>query len=228
MRAVAYLLALWALLPSGVRGQAPPAPLTAGQPDVLILVFATPDGQDQMGFTYPRVVPHAQALRDLRALEAAGGWTARNVKVTDALPPVRGSKQKMTSLECVAPHLVRPELRGFSISPFVQAFRGYPHLVLTFFTPGNFPFAGLRQYSDKNMSLSLDQHGSTYTYQILIRNSNFGKLALPLAQPETRSADQAGSGRRRIGAWMIGIVAALAVGTGCVVYAVMARNTETK
>src|SRR3569833_444406 len=63
---LATTLALVGMLGSGHVANAAPS---TSQPDVLMLVYAGPDGKDSVGLTYPKAIPHAQAKSDLQALQ---------------------------------------------------------------------------------------------------------------------------------------------------------------
>lgn len=214
------LLLVWCALGGSaghaqIKGQAP------SQPDVLILVFSVPNGPDQIGLTYPGVVSHAVVQRDIKALQAATGWAVTRTHISDKLPPVRKAVGKMTEADFTVSDAVAPSARYLPLDPFVQAFRPYRHVALTFFVGSGFNFQGLRNYSDSHVRIALEQRGATYTYQIFILDEHFGRLKLPryeLSAANTRSA------RGGVSPWLLAFVALAAVGTGCAVYAVLARN----
>ena len=191
---------------------------------MLILVAATATGQDEIDITYAKTVPHAQARHDVAALAAAAGWALKRVKITDAPSSLAWDKAKMTGVECYAAQIVRPSTHGLTVQPFVQAFRAYPHVVLTYFVGDGFPFEGLHDYTDDNVRITLERHGAAFTYQILIRNPHLERLNLPYLQPATMDARTAPAAPRR-GAqpWLLALVAVAAVGTGCAVYALLSR-----
>ena len=221
-----WLALLIASMASPVGAKTQPTALQGGSPDVLILVAATATGQDQIGVTYPKVVPHAQARRDLAALQAATGWLLKRIKITDAPSSLRRDKVKMTGSECVASRAVRQETHGLAVQPFVQAFRGYHYLLLTYFVGADFRFRGLHDYSDNDLRIKLDQHGSAYTYQIFIRRPNFERLKLPYLQPPLVSGVQIARAAPRpvLRTWLIALVAVAAAGAGCAVYALLSRT----
>lgn len=227
------LLLAWCVLGGSavqaqIKGQAP------SQPDVLVLVFSVPGGADQVGLTYPGVVPRAQVQRDIKAIQAATGWAVTNTHVSDKRPPVIDSPTrkwtvgKMTEADFTVSGAVAPASHYLPLEPFVQALRPYRHVALTFFVASGFNFQGLRKYSDPHVRIALEQRGATYTYQIFILNGHFGRLNLPrydLSAANARSARGAGGdGRPAASPWLLALVALAAVGTGCVVYAVLARN----
>lgn len=226
MRTLLNLLcALLALtIPAGAQSLVRPT----GQPDIVCLVFAGANGQDQIGFTYPGIVPRSRALRDLRALQEATGLKLRAVKITEDVAPVKSAKVKMTGVEALVSHAITPASHHFNVEQIVSAFRRYPRLALTYFVGDGFQFQGLRAWSDDHVQITLDQHGAAYTYQVLIRDPSFRRLNLPTTQPPlldlrtARGGDPNGGAdlRRSV---LLGL-AALAVGAG--VYALAARRAR--
>lgn len=220
--AVCFVLAL--LFAPAPATQAAPASL---RPDVLILVYALSSGQGQVGVTYPNVVPHAQAQRDLQALQSETGWRFSSVKITDQLPPIRNAKAKMTGLECAVLGALTPRSDTLEVAPFVNAYRGYHQIGLTYFTEPGFGFQGLRDYADNHVQIAMTQHGTTFSYQILVRDPHFGRLTLPryqMAPGQARSADAAGQAHPHARLWMALLVLLAAVGAGGIVYGILARQ----
>lgn len=202
-------------------------PSPAGPPTVLVLVAAGQNGQDQVGLTYRGQVPHAQAKRDMAALQAATGWRVTNIEITDLPPPVAGAKGKMTGLTCTAAGAVAPQSHTFDIAPIIGALRPYKRIALTYFAPPDFAFQGLRAYADNHVEIALEQRGITYTYQIQVRDPHFGRLDLPryqLTDLQARAAQAADTKRRRARPWAIALVLAAALGAGGLVYAALARH----
>ncbi|MBV9849868.1 MAG: hypothetical protein JO250_09370 [Armatimonadetes bacterium] len=200
--------------------------LSGAPPDVLILVAATSSGQDQIDITYAGMIPHAQAQRDLAALRAATGWTLRRVRITDAPSSLARNRTKMTGVQCVAARVVRPQTHGLTVQPFVQAFRLYPSILLTYFVGQGFQFQGLHDYADNDVRITLDQHGGAYTYQILIRNPRLERLNLPYLQPaasDVRAVRNESGVRPDSKRWLFALAAALALAAGCAVYALLSR-----
>ncbi len=217
-------LALTLVFASARPARAAPASL---RPDVLILVYALSSGQGQVGVTYPTVVPHAQAQRDLKALQAETGWRFSGVKITDLPPPIQNAKGKMTGLECTVSGALTPRSDTLEVAPFINAFRGYHQIGLTYFTEPGFGFQGLRDYADTHVQIAMTQHGTTYSYQIVVRDPHFGKLTLPRYQMrpgQARSVSAGGDTRRPARPWLVVLVLLAALGAGAVVYSLLARQ----
>ena len=202
-----------------IKGQAP------GQPDVLVLVFSSPGGPDQIGLTYPGVVPHGIVQRDIRALQATTGWATANIHISDKLPPVRKSVGKMTEADFTVAGAVAPTTHYLPLEPFVQALHPYRHVTLTYFVGQGFDFRGVRNYSDRHVRIALEQRGGTFTYQIFMLDGHVEHLKLPRYELSSAGGRTA-LGDGRASPWLLALVALAAVGTGCVVYAVLARNAS--
>lgn len=217
---------LWLALGLGLACPAHAAPVSA-RPDVLILVYALSSGQGQVGVTYPTVVPHAQAQRDLKALQAETGWRFTGVKITDQLPPIQNARSKMTGLECTVLGALTPRSDTLEVAPFVNAFRGYHQIGLTYFTEPGFGFQGLRDYADNHVQIAMTQHGTTFSYQIVVRDPHFGRLSLPRYQMPPGQARSVGAGsdaRKAVRPWLILLVLIAALGAGAIVYSLLARQ----
>ena len=226
MRQWGFLFSLWLTLAMGMPGWAQTAPpIPSGPPDVLVLVYQRPGMGDQVNITYPRLIPHAQAQRDVAALAQAAGWTPGASRITDAAPPVqgRGKISAMTSVALDAPNVVQNETHAFPLEAFIRAFRSYKRLVLVFFVASEFQFQGLKQFADNDVQIAMEQHGSAYTYQIQILNPQFDHLNLPQSQPAGGAA-KGTAARRSPLVLFLGILGAAGV-TGLLVYLVMARLT---
>ncbi len=218
-----HWLLLFALL-LGSLSAAPRArarPAHSSGPDVLILVWAMPSGQDEIGITYAGLIPHAQARRDAATLQDAAGWVLKRIHITDAPSSLSWDKAKMTGIECIATHVVRPATHGLSVQPFVEAFQAYPHVQLTYVVGNGFPFQGLHDYADNDVRIKLDPPGrGTFTYNIYIRHPHLGRLNLPYLQPATTDAQALPS---RPKPWLLALAAVAAVGAGGAAYARLNR-----
>lgn len=200
---------------------------TAGQPDILILIFSVPGGPDQIGLTYPGIVPHRQAMRDVKALGAATGWNISGIRITDMPPPIKKPMGKMTGIDFVVQGAVVPQSHYLPVEPFVNSLRSYRHITLTYLIGSKFGFEGLRNYADNHVKIALDQRGSTYTYQIFFHDSRFSHLKLPryeLSNAEAKLSQAPSGAGQSVTPWLVALVAAAAVGVGFIVYAIFARG----
>lgn len=217
MRRCGLFLALWAMTLAWAGSGRAQVPAPSGPPDVLLLVYQRPGLGDQVDVTYAHTVPREQAQRDLQALAQAAGWTVKRSKITDGVPPVQGRSGAMTSASFVVAHAIDDTTHAFPLEALITAFRPYKRLALVFFVASGFQFQGLGQYADKNVRVTMEQHGSAYTYQIQILNAGFDRLNLPQPNPGEARAN------RRSPLLLLLAVLAAAVAAGAVVYFATAR-----
>jgi hypothetical protein len=219
------------LLASGM-----PAVRADTAPDVLVIVFAGVNGQDNVDLTYPMVVPKAQVTRDVLALKANAGWNPTGLVVTNAPAPESGGPpQVMTSAAFKARNVVDPLGHYLTLEPVVTALKPYHQLALTYFlNTDTYDFRGLRGYADKYVRIMLDQEGAAYTYRIQIDDPTFQRLNLPLYQPPpvqpltptTAIAAAPRPPRRHRGyGWQVAMIALIATVAGATVYVVASRHT---
>lgn len=210
------ILALLAFsLPSHAQtAPTPAAPTIAGPPRVLILVYQQPGAADQVSITYdPKVTP-AQAAGDMDALTQATGWPISSRSITEAASPLTNRPAAMTSVTFAAPGVVQDSSHTFPVEALARVFGKYKRLNAVFIAGPQFGFQGTRSYADNDIKFVLDQHGTSYVYQIEVLNQSFSRL--PLTQGSTRTAPP------RKGAWAIlCFILGAAVLAGFIVYLLM-------
>lgn len=224
MKTIGFIAALLALAAPAVRAASDG---TSHSPDIFVLVGAQ-RGDNQIAITYPTPTPHPQVQRDLAALQSQTGWTIRKPEITDDPAPIRGSKDVMTSLCFSANNAVAPGAHAFPIEPIVTALRGYNHILITYLLNAQIDYTGLRDYQDKNVTVSFKNNGPAYTYDVKLLNPRFQKLNLPLYQPPAstvRAASSGTGGHHAVKPWQVALVAVLAAAAGGAVYMAMAKHS---
>jgi len=219
-----FFLALWAMLIGlAMTGRAQVSPAASTGPDVLVLVFQRPGLGDQVNITYNRLVAHAQVQQDLAALQNASGWSLDGLKISDGQAPVQKIKY-LTGATFTSPNVVQNETHTLPVEAFVTAFRSYKNLALIFMVDSSFQFQGWRQYADNNVQITLNQHGSAYNYRVVLLNSQFGRLNLPLTAQAAQVASVRRKGRVSPLLLLLGIALAAAA-AGILVYIITYRLT---
>ncbi len=151
-------------------------PAIVGPPRVLILVYQQPGGADQVSVTYdPKVTP-AQAAADMDALTQATGWPISSRSITEAASPLTNRPGAMTSVTFAVPGVVQDATHTFPVEALARVFRRYKRLNAVFIVGPQFQFQGARSYADNDIKVVLDQHETSYVYQIQILNQNFSRL----------------------------------------------------
>ncbi|HEX5323941.1 MAG TPA: hypothetical protein VFW40_09155 [Capsulimonadaceae bacterium] len=210
----------------------PQPALAQAAPDVQVLIVSEVNGVDEVNITYPSLVPRAQAVRDLSALASVSSWPIGDIQMQNSAMNLIGVKAApMTSVTFAAKGAVRKEQKWFLLEPFVVALRPYRKLTISYMVPKTFTFAGLHDYSDTHVHISLQQHGLVYTYKVAIDNPNFNRLNLPLLQSPMSATGivrqaalpQRERSLRALRLAGIVLIGALAVLVGFGVYAVLSR-----
>ena len=179
------LLMLFVVLVLGLPGhaQSPPMPVITGPPNVLVIVYQQPGGADQVDITYANTVPHAQASADIDALTQITGWPISSRSIKDAAAPLQNRSGAMTSVVFQVPGVVQDTTHTLPIEALARAFHSYKRLNAVFFVGPQFGFQGARSYADNDIKMVLDQHGTTYAYQVEILNPQFSRLPTASTPP---------------------------------------------
>ncbi len=157
-------------------------PAIAGPPRVLVLVYQQPGGVDQASITYDPKIPPAQAAADIDALMQATGWPISSRSITEAPSPLTNRPGAMTSVTFAVPGVVQDSAHTFPVDALARVFRRYKRLNAVFIVGPQFQFQGTRSYADNDIKMVLDQHGTSYVYQIEVLNQNFSRLpVVPVA-----------------------------------------------
>ena len=199
---------------------APAAPTITGPPRVLILVYQQPGGADQVSVTYDPKVTQAQAAADMDALTQATGWPISSRSITEAASPLANRPGVMTSVTFAVPGAVQDSSHTFPIEALARVFRRYKRLNAVFIVGPQFGFQGARWYADNDIKVVLDQHGTSYVYQIEVLSQNFSRLPL---------VSGAGNAVPHKSPWgiLLGILGAAAL-AGIAVYFLTARLSQSQ
>lgn len=203
------------------HAQTAPAPVIAGPPAVLVLVYQQPGGADQVSITYDPKVSVSQAAADIESLTQITGWPISSRSITEAASPLTNRPGAMTSVTFAVPGVVQDTSHTFPVDAFARTFHKYKRINAVFIVGPQFQFQGARSYADNDIKLVLDQHETSYVYQIQILNQNFSRL--PLAQGTAVNAPAHKS------PWgiLLGILG-LAALAGVIVYFLAARLPQSQ
>ena len=219
------IIALFLLVGLPLPGRSQEAATVSTGPDVLVLIVQRPGLGDQVNITYSGLVPHVQVQQDLNALRVATGWARTGLTISDDRAPVRQIRY-LTGATFTAPNVVLNETHTLPVEPFITAFHLRKSLALIFITDSNFQFQGWRQYADNNVNITLDQHGSAYTYRVAILNPQFVHLNFPGTAQAAAAITNKHRARVSPGLLLLGIVLAAAA-AGILVYIAALRLSPT-
>jgi hypothetical protein len=200
---------------------------SAGPIAVKVVVFSNGVGPDGVSFVYSTPARGAaarreletEARRDFRRLAAAFGQPDALVKITTLSSPVQAPPT--TSAEGKLLRLVNRPAGWLNIGPFLEIFRRYDRLSLTYFVGPPFQFRGPRgPFDDPALAMTLDVEGSAYTYDVRIKQASAGR-ALPAFEAPANGF--AGMGR-----WANLLLVLIALTAGVVVYALLQYWVQRK
>ena len=200
---------------------APAAPVIAGPPAVLVLVYQQPGGADQVSITYDPKVSVSQAAADIDSLTQITGWPISSRSITEAASPLTNRPGAMTSVTFAVPGVVQDTSHTFPVEALARAFHKYKRINAVFIVGPQFQFQGARSSADNNIKLVLDQHETSYVYQIQILNQNFSRLPPPQGTAVTAPAHKSPWGI------LLGITG-LAALAGGIVYFLAARLPQSQ
>ena len=189
---------------------------------VKVVVFSSGSGPDAVSFVYstpargPRVrrQMEAQSRRDFQRLATAFRQPSAPVRITTLSNPVQAPPT--TSAEGNLAGVVNRAAGWLNVGPFLQVFRRYDRLSLTYFVQPPFLFRGPRgPFEDPTLAMTLDVEGMAYTYDARIKHAaGTESRELPALAPP--SGGLAGLGKL---AYLL--VALIALAAGLVVYALL-------
>lgn len=214
-RGLALALLAFVLAQSGAVATSVPV-------EVKVVVFSSGPGPDAVSFVYstpargPQVrrQMEAQARQDFQRLAAALRQPAAAARITTISNPVQ--VPPTTSAEGKLLGLVNRSTGWLNIGPFLQIFRRYERVSLTYFVQPPFQFRGPRgPFADRTLAMTLDVEGTAYTYDARIKHAaGTESQALPAFAPPAGGI--AGFGRL---AYLL--VALIALAAGVAVYALL-------
>ncbi len=218
--ALLALLLTFSLPSHAQTPSAPAAPIITGPPRVLILVYQQPGAADQVSITYDPKVSQAQAAADMDALTQATGWLISSRSITEAASPLTNRPGAMTSVTFAVPGVVQDATHTFPVEALARVFRRYKRLNAVFIVGPQFGFQGARWYADNDIKFVLDQHDTSYVYQIEVLSQNFSRLPL---------VPVAGTAAAHKSPWrvLLGILGAAAL-AGFIVYSLMSLLPQSK
>jgi hypothetical protein len=198
----------------------PSARVHAAEPiEVQVVVWSTGSGPDLVTFVYAAAAKgekrkslEAQARQDFQQLAAAFHQVAVGVKVRTVAEPAQAPPT--TSAEGKLYRLVNRPAGWLEIGPFLQVFSRYERLTLTYQVMPPFEFRGPRgPFDNPQVTVTLDQGGTAYTYHVRLKHTPGQDGALP--------AFAAPSGLARLGKLAYLVVALMAGAAGVAVYSLL-------
>jgi hypothetical protein len=183
------------------------------RPDVLVLVMGGLGPSDQCAINYTTVVPTKIAQADLDTIAKLGNWhpfSARSETKASGGP----SPKPTTGVSWWAGGIIGAANGTLPLEPFVTALKRFKFIEIVYIVPSGFEFRGLKDFDNEYVSIRLMPGQNSYRYRVVVKDSSFAKLDLPLtesAKPKPAAKPRMSTTARLVLALGIGIPAAMIV-----------------
>jgi hypothetical protein len=203
---------LVALITLGAIAAAPRPP----QVDVMVLVVSDGKGADQLSVTYAATVAEQQARQDLQSLAAALNSPVADVRISTKR--IASSAPAMTSVEAHVPELVNRAEGSLAVQPFVETYRRFSHLRLSYFIQPPFKLVSPAKPLDSgDVRMTVDNQGSLVNYDVRVSHGAGDAAHIP-------ALDGSGAWTRLAGpAFFLALLAA--AGIGITVFVLVRRGS---
>jgi hypothetical protein len=210
--------------------EAPPGWHVAN-PQVLVLVYSSGQGSDQVSLQFAAQVAPEEVRRLIAQAARSGGWEPGPQKVERGLfvsgelwQQLTGQKAKpqpRTLASFAAAGLVNRQAGRLGVQEFLRALRGYSPVRVVYKVGGNFKFAGPAVQDLEGWNAELQRSGETYTYDAALKRAPASAQQRPERGPG-EPAKASGS----IWGWLC--IAAAAVAAGAGVWCWLGREASKK
>jgi hypothetical protein len=152
------------------------------RPKVLVLVLGGFGANDQVSINYTGVVALPTAQADLDTIASIGKWRPVNAK--GETKSSGGPKPVLTtSINFQAKGIIGNSSGTLPLEPFVTALKRFKFIEVDYIVPNGFSFRGLEDFENEFVKIQLSPTGNSYRYRVVVKNTGFTKLDLPLLQP---------------------------------------------
>lgn len=155
------------------------------RPDVLVLVLGGLGSNDLVSVQYTTVVPLNKAQADLDVMRAVGHWQVKDAK--GETKSSGGPKPVMsTSISFATPGIINHANGTLDLEPFITALKRFKYIEVDYLVPSAFQFHGLKDFEDRYVNIKMRPSTNSYRYRVVVKDSSFEKLNLPLRVSEAR------------------------------------------
>gem|GEM_PF-1403452 len=190
----------------------------AASDQVMVVVASVGSGLDRVSFTFPRKVPHDEVLGYIHQLEAAGGWRAQAISITDETASgVPGTGNVMTAAEFSVAGAFVPASGSFNLWPFLSVFRRCKRIGFVYIVPRWFEYRGPPSFENSQVKVTVSSSQGSYTLEAEVKDPSLKSFSLPVRPAATQ--EQSSRARRGPGRGvLLAFVLLLALATGLVVF----------
>lgn len=179
------------------------------RPDVLVLVLGGIGSSEMVSINYTGVVALPKAQADLDTIAAAGKWQATNAR-GETKSSGGPNPKPTTSITFQAKGVIDYVNGALPLEPFIVGLKRFKFIEVDYMIPQTFQFKGLKDFENEFVKIQMSPSGNSYRYRIVVKNADFTKLGLPLAQPTATESKQVGMpvGKRVLLAFGLAILGA--------------------
>lgn len=151
-------------------------------PNVLVLVLGGFGAYDQVSINYTGVVALPKAQADLDASASIGKWQALNAR-GETKSSGGPNPTPTTSISFEAKGIIGYGNGTLPLEPFITALKRFEFIEIDYIVPNGFSFQGLEDFENPYVKIQLSPTGNSYRYRVVVKDTGFTKLDLPLLQP---------------------------------------------
>lgn len=146
---------------------------------MLILILSGMSTYDSVSINYATQVSDKDVDADIKNLINATHWRAQDAEQTTDTANVPGAKPS-TSVSFKMPRLTAISQGILPIEPFIDVYKRFRVIRINYLIQSPFQFAGLKNFENDFVKVSLKAMGNSYQYTVFVKNSDFDRAGLPM------------------------------------------------
>lgn len=159
--------------------------------EVMVLISYKGFLGDMGSIVYSDEIENKKAQADLKRLMDSLGWRATDIKITAEGEMQSGEDKPMTAVDFIHWGYIDLESGRLPVEAIISAFKEYGQIEILFMLPQSFIYTGVKQYEDEHVKLIYEDGGDIKRFTVLIKNSDFDILVLPVPEEKAQPvADQ--------------------------------------
>ena len=176
------------------------------RPQVLVLVLGGMGTNDLVSIQYTTVVPLNKAQSELDVMRSIGKWDVRDAK-GETKSSGGPRPRQTTSISFSTKGVVNYTAGSLALEPFIVGLKNYKFIEVDYLIPSAFQFRGLKDFENRYVNIKMSPKTNAYRYRIVVKDSGFDRLDLPLVQATNQR-------RQQQGGMSLGARLTLAIGLG--------------
>lgn len=147
-------------------------------PDALVWISSPNTAATYISVTFPKAISDTQAQMLLANILKETGWTANNINITTDKPS-ESNGNPMTSIEFMPIQSAIYPDGTLPVEPLVKALKEMKSIQILVMTPPGFKYAGVNNFENRYIKLTLTTGQNTYNFNINVKDSNFQDPGFP-------------------------------------------------